>query len=65
MAKIYRFPVIKKVMRQFAFKNKEAREEIEMVASDLYARGDFSEEDIIDVLSKVRLASLLEEGIEH
>ncbi len=64
MAKIYRFPEIKKAMRQFAyFNDKESRSLLEKSFEKLHAEG-MEEADMIALVGDIIYATRLNEGLE-
>jgi len=64
MAKVYKFPEIKKAMRSFAYFNeKKSRDILEKTFEKLFADG-MSEEDMISFVGDIVYATRLNEGLE-
>jgi len=65
MKEKYTFPVVQKILKKFKFKNLEARKEMKEAIELLYASYSGEEDHLHEIVSKIRHASLIEEGIEE
>jgi hypothetical protein len=65
MTNTYTFPTTKRVLKKFGFKNAEARRELHEAISQIYLLSASIEEDtLLEIVGKIRRATLVEEGIE-
>jgi len=65
MQEKYTFPVVKKILKKFKFKNFEARKEMKEAIELIYVSYSGEEDQLHEIISKIRHASLLEEGVEE
>ena len=63
--KQYIFPTIQKVLKQFGFKKSIARKELKEAIDLIFLTTTADEKTIINIVSKIRHATLVEEGIEE
>lgn len=62
--KQYVFPAVRKILNKLGFKKFEARKELKEAVEMLYASYTGEEDELYEIVAKIRYASLLEEEEE-